>query len=97
MTMIPFFRFLQRLYLLYIAKILFNRVIYNESVFWELTQQKLTEEISADITNYKAKFIYFLVYDKEKVVKNPQAFRNTYNRVFDGKQVNVILIQPVIL
>ncbi len=62
-----------------------------------MNQQKLTEEISADITNYKAKFIYFLVYDKEKVVKNPQAFRNTYNRVFDGKQVNVILIQPVIL
>lgn len=74
-----------------------NAVIETKCTRANMSQQKLTEEISADITNYKAQFIYFLIYDKEKIIKNPQAFKATYNRTFDGKQVNVILLQPVTL
>lgn len=53
--------------------------------------------IEADIVHYQAKDIYFYIYDKKKIVKNPQAFKTGFHKVFDGKQVHVILIQPIML
>ena len=60
-----------------------------------MSLKKLTEEIEADIVHYEADYIYFYIYDKEKIIKNRQAFQTTFHRVFDGKQVEVIILQPV--
>ena len=40
--------------------------------------KKLREEIEADMVHYSAKHIYFFIYDKEKIIENPQLFQNTY-------------------
>lgn len=40
-----------------------------------MSEKKLHEEISADITQYSAQNIYFYIYDKEKIIGNPQAFK----------------------
>lgn len=62
-----------------------------------MTEKSLSEEIGSDILHYKYNNIFFFIYDKEKIIKNLTAFRNTYNRTFDGKNVDTIIIQPVIL
>lgn len=62
-----------------------------------MTEKKLIEEIEADIVHYHAEHIYFYIYDKVKIVKNPQVFKMGFNREFDGKQIHVILIQPISL
>uniref|UniRef100_UPI004056B3EF PD-(D/E)XK nuclease domain-containing protein n=1 Tax=Acetatifactor sp. TaxID=1872090 RepID=UPI004056B3EF len=60
-----------------------------------MSLKKLTEEIEADIVHYEADYIYFYIYDKEKIVKDRQAFEATFNRDFDGKHIEVIILQPV--
>ena len=56
---------------------------------------KLTEEIEADIVHYKADYIFFYIYDKEKIIKDRHAFESNFNRSFDGKEVRIIILQPV--
>lgn len=57
--------------------------------------KKLTEEIEADIVHYQADFIYFYIYDKVKIIKDRHSFMAAFNRMFDGKRVEVIILQPV--
>ena len=57
--------------------------------------KKLTEEIEADIIHYKADYIFFYIYDKEKIIKDRHAFETNFNRSFDGKEVRIIILQPV--
>lgn len=59
------------------------------------TVKKLTEEIEADIVHYNAQYIYFFIYDKDKIVEEKQAFEATYNKNFAGKQICTILLQPI--
>lgn len=59
--------------------------------------KKLTEEIEADMVHYSAKHIYFFIYDKAKIIENPQLFRNTYENKIKGKQVHIVIHQPKIL
>lgn len=59
--------------------------------------KKLTEEIEADMVHYNAEHIYFFIYDKEKIIENPQLFRNTYENKVKGKQVHIVIHQPKIL
>ena len=59
--------------------------------------KKLTEEIEADMVHYSAEHIYFFIYDKEKIIENPQLFRNTYENKVKGKQVHIVIHQPKIL
>lgn len=49
----------------------------------------------ADIVHYDADYIYFYIYDRQKIVKNKQAFEATFNKKFDEKYIHVILQQPV--
>lgn len=62
-----------------------------------MTEKKLTEEIGSDIFHYKYNNIFFFIYDKEKVIKNIEAFGSTYNGKFGSKNINAIIIQPVTL
>ena len=59
--------------------------------------KKLTEEIEADMVHYSAGHIYFFIYDKEKIIENPQLFRNTYENKVKGKQIHIVIHQPKIL
>lgn len=57
--------------------------------------KKLTEEIEADIVHYNAEHIYFLIYDRHKIIKDRQAFEVTYNKLFDGKRIYTVILQPI--
>lgn len=59
--------------------------------------KKLTEEIEVDMVYYSAEHIYFFIYDKEKIIENPQLFRNTYENKVKGKQIHIVIHQPKIL
>lgn len=60
-----------------------------------MTIKKLTEELEADIIHYRAKTLYFYIFDKEKLVLDRSGFEHYFNRKFDGKEVKIFLLQPV--
>ncbi len=62
-----------------------------------MKQKKLIEEIEADMVHYGAGYIYFFIYDKEKIIENPLLFRNAYENKVKGKQIHIIIHQPKIL
>lgn len=39
--------------------------------------------------------LYFYIYDKEKIIKDKQNFEITFNKEFDGKRIEVIVLQPI--
>ena len=57
--------------------------------------KKLTEEIEADIVHYSEDYILFYIYDKEKIIKDKQNYESQFNRVFDGKNIKIIIQQPI--
>lgn len=59
--------------------------------------KKLTEEIEADMVHYSAEHIYFFIYDKGKIIENPQLFRSTYENKVKGKWIHIVIHQPKIL
>ena len=56
-----------------------------------MKQKKLIEEIEADMVHYSAEHIYFFIYDKEKIIENPQLFRNIYENKVKGKQIHIVI------
>ena len=72
-----------------------NTIIEAKCTRTSTNLKKLTEEIEADIVHYKADYIFFYIYDKEKIIKDRHAFETNFNRSFDGKEVRIIILQPV--
>ena len=72
-----------------------NTIIEAKCTRTSTNLKKLTEEIEADIVHYKADYIFFYIYDKEKIIKDRHAFESNFNRSFDGKEVRIIILQPV--
>lgn len=72
-----------------------NSIIEAKCTRKSMSLKKLTEELEADIVHYKADFIYFYIYDKEKIIKDRQNFESYFSKEFDGKKVAVIILQPV--
>lgn len=64
-----------------------------------MNERKLTEEIASDIFHYKSKNLFFFIYDKEKIIKNMDAFTKTYTKQDDtlNKCIETIVIQPILL
>ena len=62
-----------------------------------MPQKKLIEELEADMVHYHAEHIYFFIYDKEKIIENPQLFRKIYENKVKGKQIHIVIHQPKIL
>ncbi len=62
-----------------------------------MQSKKLVEEIEADMVHYHAEHIYFFIYDKEKIIENPDLFRNIYENKIKGKQIHIVIHQPKIL
>ncbi len=61
-----------------------------------MPQKKLIEELEADM-HYHAEHIYFFIYDKEKIIENPQLFRKIYETKVKGKRIHIVIHQPKIL
>lgn len=62
-----------------------------------LNVNKLLEEIEADMVHYGAKEIYFFIYDKEKRIDNPLAFKRSNENKIQNKKIHIIVHQPKIL
>lgn len=61
----------------------------------KMTLKKLTEEIEADIVHYSEKNIIFFIYDKWKIIKDRLNYEKYFNRTFDGKEIKIIIHQPI--
>lgn len=62
-----------------------------------MSLKKLTEEIEADIVHYKDSNIVFFIYDRAKIIQDRQNYESHFNRVFDGKTIKMIILQPIFL
>ncbi|MGL5751148.1 MAG: hypothetical protein ACRCXT_11510 [Paraclostridium sp.] len=60
-----------------------------------MTERSLNEEMGSDSFHYKRKNIIFFVYDKESIISNIESYKKTYNKVFDDKYIDIIIIQPI--
>ena len=59
-----------------------------------MTQKILSEEIEADMVHYNQREIYFFIYDKNKIIKNIESFKNTYESMLNEKKIHIIIHQP---
>ena len=71
-----------------------DRVIEVKCSRDSLKLKKLTEEIEADIVHYSASQIYFFVYDKEKIIKDPLNLKETYEKIMKEKKIHIVIHQP---
>lgn len=62
-----------------------------------MTERKLTEELGADSFHYKADNLFLFVFDRIRLIKNPDAFEKSFNRKKQdiGKVIETIIIQEV--
>lgn len=59
-----------------------------------MSQRDLTEEIEADMVHYSAQHIFFLIYDKDCIIKDPIPYQKALSRRFDNKEIHLIIEQP---
>lgn len=45
-----------------------------------MTERKLTEELGADSFHYKADHLFLFIFDKEKLIENPDVFAKSFQR-----------------
>lgn len=77
----------------------YNIVIEVKCTRPNMSERKLTEEVAADAFHYKADYLFFFVYDKEKKITNVESFEKAYSRnkeKFD-KEVKAVVIRPITL
>jgi PKD repeat protein len=60
-----------------------------------MSERTLNEEMGSDSFHYQRKNIIFFVYDKESIISNISAYKKMYNKAFDGKSIDIIIIQPI--
>lgn len=61
-----------------------------------MNERSLSEEIASDILHYSNKYVFFYIYDKENVVKNPTVFKYTYeHKKVEQKEIYVEIFQPI--
>lgn len=60
----------------------------------KMTEKKLSEEIKADMVHYNQREIYFFIYDKNKIIKNTESFKSTYESKLSDKKIHIIIHQP---
>lgn len=59
-----------------------------------MTEKDLSEQIKADMVHYKQREIYFFIYDKNKIIKNMESFKKTYEAMLNEKKIHIIIHQP---
>lgn len=62
-----------------------------------MSEKKLLEELGADAFHYQAKAVFFFIYDKNGIIKNPEAFKKAFSREekTDGKRIKAFLLQSM--
>ena len=75
----------------------YDLIIETKCTRASMTEKKLLEELGADGFHYKAKTVFFFVYDKKNIIKNPEVFKAAFVREQEknGKNIKVIVLQPV--
>lgn len=63
-----------------------------------MSVKQLREELGSDAFHYKTKNLYLFIYDKEDIIKNPEAYQNAFQRDYekDGKNVQVFITKTLI-
>lgn len=59
-----------------------------------MNEKTLESQIKEDMVHYKQKNIFFFIYDKDKIVRNPPAFKECYEEMMVGKNIYVVIHQP---
>lgn len=62
-----------------------------------MSERTLSEELSADGFNYNGKYLFMFIYDKDNIIKNPDAFKLAFKRdlrSFD-KNIEAFILQPI--
>jgi len=61
-----------------------------------MDKDTLTEELGADAFHYKTRNLYLFIYDKEDIIKNPEAYKMAFHRDSqkDGKDIRVFITRP---
>lgn len=74
---------------------LYDLIIEAKCTRKNMSEKQLLEELGADGFHYRADIIYFFVYDKSGIIKNPEAFKQAFTREKkkDGKTVKVFVLQ----
>ena len=64
-----------------------------------MSERTLTEELGSDIFHYQSKNLFFFIYDKEKIIRNVDAFTKVYTKQEESlnKNIETIVIQPIVL
>ena len=75
----------------------YDLIIETKCTRASMTEKKLLEELGAEVFHYKAKTVFFFVYDKKSIIKNPDVFKAAFVREQEknGKNIKVIVLQPV--
>lgn len=74
---------------------LYNLIIETKCTRESMSVKQLIEELGADGFHYRADVIYFFIWDKNRIIKNPEAFKKAFarERKKDGKTVKVFILQ----
>lgn len=73
----------------------YNLVIEVKCTRSSMTERTLTEEVDSDICHYQHKHIMFFIFDKQKIITNPDAFETRYSKDFDQKHIKTYIVQPI--
>lgn len=60
-----------------------------------MSERTLNEEMGSDSFHYKRKYILFFVYDKESIISNIDDYKKEYNKKFDDKFIDIVILQPI--
>lgn len=73
----------------------YNIVIEVKCTRPTMTERSLTEEIGSDIYHYNSEYLFFFIYDKEKIITNVDAFMKNYSQSLrEGHYIEAIVNQP---
>ena len=73
----------------------YNLVIEVKCTRSSMSERTLTEEVGSDICHYQHKHIMFFIFDKQKIITNPDAFETNYSKDFDEKHIKTYIVQPI--
>ena len=74
-----------------------NLIIETKCTRDSMSERQLTEELGADSFHYPADNICFFIWDRNKIIKNPEAFKKAFeeNPSEKSKTIKVFITQPM--
>lgn len=74
-----------------------NLIIETKCTRDSMSERQLTEELGADSFHYPADNICFFIWDRNKIIKNPEAFKKAFeeNPSEKSKTIKIFITQPM--